>query len=839
MREKTERDWQAQWIWWAQSDGPSAYQHVTFRKEFDLAVVPRAALCFLAADTYYRLCINGQFIMHGAARTAEGEAVYDELHVAPLLRIGSNVITVEVMFVGVDVFDALPQSPGLLLELQISEAGLVICTDGTWRTAPASPYVREAPRFSVQRGFVEIVDARLQDYGDREWPAAAVIGPVGTPPWRKVAPRGTPLPATDVIRPKKVRELTCCDGTAYGDVVKGSREELWWENPERWYGDVAFYRGDLPAILHTERPSCFDGELDGDLGELCTGGSRAVTVTPGKHDPAVTFDFGQNEAGFVTFDISAEEGTIVDVVWAERPFTDGHIRPRMMTTNSFLRYIARSGRQRFEAFHPQTMRFCKIILRTGGEAVTLHEVGLRRHYYDDRGACAFACSDAMIQNIYDAARQTLLLNTTDMFMDCPSRERGAWFHDGYWTALAGHYLLGENRVNRRMLRIGAKTQGFNGDMPGLVGSCVGGRHGDRCGFYMGHVLFFVLQIEMEPRLSGRDDLAEELAACVQRLMSQVNRWRNERGLLEDTPGTMFLDYSAISALSGTCAGVAMNALYAAALDAAARVTGDQAYTEQAAETRVALNELAWDAGSAVCADCLVREEGRLVRGPEACETTQYFALWAGVPGPERAAALWQSLRNAYDGPYSREAPILDGRLTRANLYSFFQRAESGFRFGEHERILRDIKNCFGPMTVEPPNTLWEVFDPGMGMSYCHGIASAVGAILVRDYLGIRPGARGFTDAVVEPHPGGMRWARGFVTTEQGRLSVSWLSDPGRFELEVVPVSGGTATLRLPAEALENISAGSAPAELKIAGPARVVAGPGFELEELARTGDVC
>ena len=69
------------------------------------------------------------------------------------------------------------------------------------------------PRIACQSTWEEQVDARLADDGwtaagfdDAAWAPAAVIGPVGTPPWGELSPRTIPFltdePACAPARPR-------------------------------------------------------------------------------------------------------------------------------------------------------------------------------------------------------------------------------------------------------------------------------------------------------------------------------------------------------------------------------------------------------------------------------------------------------------------------------------------------------------------------------------------------------------------------------------------------------------------------------------------------------------
>ena len=64
---QTDRPYQAQWIW-SKVEYPKPFQFVRFHKTIELASRPAAATAYITADTFYRLWINGQLVMHGPAQ---------------------------------------------------------------------------------------------------------------------------------------------------------------------------------------------------------------------------------------------------------------------------------------------------------------------------------------------------------------------------------------------------------------------------------------------------------------------------------------------------------------------------------------------------------------------------------------------------------------------------------------------------------------------------------------------------------------------------------------------------------------------------------------------------
>ena len=81
---QAERPYQAQWIW-CQVEYPKPFQFVRFRKTIELASRPANATAYITADTFYRLWINGQLVMHGPARSSRGKATVDPVAVGAIL----------------------------------------------------------------------------------------------------------------------------------------------------------------------------------------------------------------------------------------------------------------------------------------------------------------------------------------------------------------------------------------------------------------------------------------------------------------------------------------------------------------------------------------------------------------------------------------------------------------------------------------------------------------------------------------------------------------------------------------------------------------------------------
>ena len=772
---------EARWIW-ATVELEKPFQFVRFRKTFELKGRPESVRVLVTGDTFYRLWINGQLVMHGPARSVAGKATLDPLDVTPYLKAGKNTILADA-FYGVCLFEALAQAPGFLCQLEWKEDGQdrVMATDGSWEARELKSWSRKSPRFSFQRGWVEDVDGRLEE--ESGWKPAKVLGAVGTPPWKIVELRDIPLPAPLLeVKPAKVIQVQRGDGFTTG-VARFWFEEEKSPAPE-WVRrlETEHVRPDEKAAKNPR------GMIDGGKGETILNGEGATVV----------YDMGQNTVGFVGFDVSGRAGDVLEVTWQERLSDRGQtvrLRERL-TSNLALRYTLREGRQSFLGFTPQVVRYLRVTYRGQGK-IQLHGLSVTQFHFGAPVRGSFACSDDGLNRIYAAAQRTALLNTVDTFMDCPSRERGAWLHDGTWTAQAVYAMFGDLSVNRRMVADAAASQ----DAPGRAGpagmvqmlypSHVSGS------YIPGHAMFWVLQAGLDERFTGDTAFIKTQLPAIRRLMTAFDTMCTTEGLMDAKGSWNFIDWAEIKA-DGMNVGI--NAIYAVTLDEAARLeglAGDAAhqaeYADKAKQVREALRAAC--KGELYYPDTLTRgAKGELVPSREACETTQYYAMWAGIPSPERTERIWRAMRDKFIPTPEHKVQPIDG-LMRGGSYSFIERLIMARRLGDEAALVRDLRAMYLPMADTPPGTMWE--NPWAADSLCHGFNSVAAVFLTEDVLGIQLGL----PIRITPHSGGaITWSKGHITTPRGKIEVDWKAKAQSYELKVAIPKGSSAEVTLPQEA---------------------------------------
>ena len=181
-------DWTASFIW----DGTSNENNFAcFRKGFAVDKPIRSALVFASAHNDCVLYLNGSRLGFCPARsnpTTYGQYVgYD---VTSRLAPGRNAFAAEAHWHGVWNDSGTNASPAFLLECRVlyeDGTSMIVKSDGTWKTQPATPFVeinptyfgfaggvrnRAAIRYDARR---ELADWKLPNYDDSQWPAATVV----------------------------------------------------------------------------------------------------------------------------------------------------------------------------------------------------------------------------------------------------------------------------------------------------------------------------------------------------------------------------------------------------------------------------------------------------------------------------------------------------------------------------------------------------------------------------------------------------------------------------------------------------------------------------------------
>ncbi len=759
-----------------------------FRRDFYVDALPGTAVVVITARSFYRLYVNGSVVMHGPARTAHGYARVDEVDVLPFLRSGQNTVAVEltasVGCLGGYSNDCTCESSMLLAELWLDDV-CALATDTEWDALQLTQRQPLSEKMSHCRQSAEVycLDADytawrtgpLANVQDLAWQKAAVCQ--ATPP--QLLPRRMPLPTLE----KQGRARLVWAGTAAIDrdiACKGP----WFE---QIYADHYARLTQRPLFDYAQTveqplpPAAVVQPLGHD--------GIAVTGLSGNDTFAAVYDFGQLRLGFLGFTVSCAAPCTLDVVHLEA-ISEYDEKPAGLTgANPVTRLHLPAGKWQFLTMEPALVRHVKLYFRGVGADCTVQDLHVREYCYPDTGLAYFHCSDEDINRLYDAAYRTLRLNTLDIFMDCPERERGGWLCDSLWTARAAAHLLGDHSVEKAHIEnfllapygdgVGAANDFFPEVYPGS--KVPGGPAITTWSFW--------LMLELAEYVQRTGDLAFALQhqKRVEDFVAGTTKYIGACGLLQDMP-YIFIDWSqSNSAHNNQPISTAANALYAYMLRQLGRLYQKPEWTAAGDKVRGILRSALLAEGELDFRDkpyfpdtLHPSADGKLVHGDCYSEACQYTILWAELFEKEEIPLIARSvLYNMGPAPLKAHDPMVG---TAQLFIGLCIRCDLLAKWNQPQLLLRELRALYLPQLTEGPGTLWENVTLN-NTSRCHGFNAHAAVLLLQQLLGLDIpktfdlDTRTFLSRAQQrqtyTRPAnlcGLRWMRGVIPTVNGLVS---------------------------------------------------------------------
>ncbi|HEV7298418.1 MAG TPA: hypothetical protein VGN72_03570 [Tepidisphaeraceae bacterium] len=732
---------------------------------------PEGGHALLRFTTPYiaRVFLNGKFLAYGPARAAHGYYRVDEIDLTPRLQPEQNVLAVEVAGYNVNSYYFLDQ-PSFFMAEVVAGPLVVAATGRDFEVIDLPERVRNVQRFSFQRPFSEVYHLTPNCHAWRTEIAPPTIKcAFNSFPQPRLLPRRCAYPNFDTLhqptrvesrgtftrgelpaQPWKDRSLT-----TIGPQLKGFTEsELAWI-PSLEYQRFRF---SLEPCAHPYRPQ------------------EPITL---QARDAITLGLGANRTGFLGFTIEVRRTTRLILAVDEVLADDGSINIGRIDSTYVPSWDLEPGEYAIETFEPYTLRYLRLCVPEGD--CTIRGIYLRDYAAPPMSCARYVTSDPTINDVFRAAVETARQNAVDLFFDDPSRERAGWLCDAFFQARAFFDLTASTAVEHAFLEnVLLAPEPFpnlpEGEIPAAYPA----------DFYEGlHIpqwpCWLVMQLEEYLQRSGDAELVAAFGPKIEKFLAFLGRHRNSDGLLERLPGWNFLEWSFANECTQDV-NYPINMLYAATLDAAARVWHHPEWAQGAEHVRTQVRSQSWDGEFFV--DNAVRSDGQLCRTRNRTEMCQYFAFYFGTATPESHPRLWSNLIEHF-GP-TRDAGTVFPEIHPANaLIGYLLRFELLANSGRTEQLLRELKAYYGRM-AQRTGTLWEHND--LRASACQGFASHVVRWMISSVLGVEA-----IDPVARQ-----------ISLRSRRIPLDWIDAE-------VPLASGSLTLRWQANIAEPIQVLSVPA----------------------------
>ena len=751
---------------WITYPGKAQEKNLYFRarRQFNVAAVPEQQLLHIAAESYYQLWLNGHELGMGPARGSRSLNYYDTYEISRYLRSGENHIAVLVQCMNIPNFNTYPCRAGVRIELEnmlVSDGAWVVSTNNEWR--------QDADILCMQVGFTEYRDLRQtpqnwQTGGDcGRWEKAEVISAMDG---KKLLPRPVPMLTSNSCLPV--------------DIVHTARVEP--------------LKAEISASEAVTRQPHYhiDRELTVQCRPLLTAGGHEIVIMPPEDgaDVSLIFNFGREVIGFFSLELSAPAGVLVDVAYDE-VLEDGRVEALHVAHDTYRfadRYITRNGRQAVGTIlHERGFRFVEVVIRNFRQPVILHQVSAVDRRYPLARTGSFNCSDMLLNRIWDVCVETMSTCTTDVFNDCPWRERAFWVNDLIVENIIALQAFGDYRLNAHGLRLALSNVRTDGLIPGVCPD------DGRAGIVLIPTnLFLPLMLRDYYLYSGDRALVEELLPLMLNVMKTFEVWQDADGLLNPPEEYWnFFDWSfELNKISMNGKNTSLlNWLYVYALNTAAWLLEKTGQADQAGACRAnavpvvaGIEKHFWLPERKCYADWL---EADGTPSTHASQLAQAFALLSGTLPENRRDDLVSALKNP---------ALLQPELY---LHHFVFNAMSDNR--QYPSVMERIRKYWGEMIKTGTPTLWEVAihqhgREGFGKiaSLCHGFGSTPVNYFQTAILGVMPLEPGFKRFAFNPVSHDLDFAEGRVPVPSGTIHVHWRKNGDKLSVKLTVPFGLTA-----------------------------------------------
>ena len=726
-------------------------------------------LIAIAARSYYRLYINGEIKASGPARTAHGYCRVDEIR----LKVSGDVkIAVEVVALNKPekYSNASTLEPGLFASEVTDSVGEVIAAtgDGSWKYQELLSRRSLVELMSHCREIVEWYDLEESSF---EWRKGIgnFSSPVLIEEVVKFLPRRAPYASYLPIPMETIENISDMTPT---DSDTGFTMFLTKHVNSSHY-EMIPKENEFLESLRQEKDEVFTGKYT-LVGESATNG-KTIKLTPGANPAAVTFGRDKSELGFIDFNITVTEDCCVDVVNSDHLHVTGEFKSNTYVT----RYCLKAGSYHLTTFEPKLTRYIKLIVRTSGKVTMSYPVVLD-YSYNDNHDCFFSCNDGDLNAIYEASRRTLRLNTLDIFMDCPQRERGGWLCDSHFSAQAAWQMFGDLSVERDFIENFMLTDGvkkWKGFFPEVYPS---NKPSEESVGITTWSFWLMTQLYDYYYRSGDKEFID---ACQERVSCFINgllSLRGESGLLEGLPD-QFVDWSLSNKpFSLEPINIPNNCLAVCILEKMAELYDNAEWKKNADEMRAILESIdnrrfAFLGGNG---DSATFENGKLSRGDSFTEAGAAYEIWSGFHLDNNAYINGFVNTMGYSPKY-RSNP----NYGKANIFiGLIVRFDVLARLGKIDTLVKELKDIYLAELRDGSGTFFENYNAFSG---CHGANALIGVLLTNKVLGLGQPSELTKSVKIAPNPCGLNWARGAAKCSDGIILMNYKADNEEHILDIV------------------------------------------------------
>jgi len=442
------------------------------------------------------------------------------------------------------------------------------------------------------------------------------------------------------------------------------------------------------------------------------------------------YDFGKEITGGLSISVIGKSGQRLGIRCGEECTPDGRVRYEMRCNCNYEeRWILDEGESSINQYDYKAFRYAEILSEDGSDFEVTKMECFVRHYPFPSSACNIQTSDEVLQQVFDLCKETVKYGSQEVFVDCPTREKGQYAGDALITGSSHMWLTGDPSLLRKAIDNMAQSLCLADGMLAVA----------PCSFYQ-EIADYSLQF---PLIVWRyycytldtSFLRDMLAPC-ESIIEFFARYRRFDGMLEKVDGKWNLvdwpdnlrdgyDFPLTEPIGGGCHNV-INAFYVGAVKT----------VEQIKETLKLPHEHESDTLTAVFNKCFYKTNPGFYTDSESSDHASLHSncipVFYGLHPPGSEESLGRLLREK-------------GMSCGVYMAFFYLKALSslGFYDAVYSLITSDSEHSWYNMIREGATTCFEAWGKAQkwNTSLCHPWAGAPIPVLIEDLIGLSRDAK--------------------------------------------------------------------------------------------------
>lgn len=463
-------------------------------------------------------------------------------------------------------------------------------------------------------------------------------------------------------------------------------------------------------------------------------------------------DFGRIHAGRIHLECTGSPGTRVTM----------HISEIEGKIDSTVSFIMGKGAQEYQSWNLQSIRYLTVTISNISSSVEINNLYLVSSYYPVSQEGTFCCSDSLLNDIYQAGKNTLQFCRQDYHLDSPVHQEALGCTGDYMIeSLMEYYTFGDPGLTRLDIwRTAQLLRAHDGVM-----------------FHTSYSLLYIQMISDYYLFTGDLECVVQTSDTVEQLLSRFDGYLGETGIIEYAPNYMFMDWVPVGKYNLHHPPKAMGQAYLTAMYYNALLQGEQLLRLCGKETQSSY----WKQKAVQLKEAFHRNFWREERGLY-CD---------GLPGNETSDDIWlpDNLSKTFFSQHTNTLAVLyglapkeyhqalmtqvisDDTLIQAQPYFMHFVLNALAESGLFEKYGLEQIRRWRALLEECPGSLKEVWY-GFDCDYSHAWSGTPTYQLPARVLGVRPTKPGMTQIEIDPWLGDLTWAKGSVPTPYGMVKVS-------------------------------------------------------------------